>query len=715
MRWKAIISGLVLASVIAGCKQQCFLPKCTWDRCQELAALPPLECNSDPIPPEHCCMCAPGTVLDPDRPPRYMSLKEAVAIALEHGNVGSQNLNVLFNPGGLGTVTDTLLTFNRPFVTGDDAIRAFALDPAIINADIEAALSRWDVQWTTSMTWIHTDQEVGTPLQTFQATNGVTAIRTDQGTFTSSLLKPLPTGGVAGITFTTDYQNTNLPARVNPAYRPTLQFQFEQPLLQGFGVEINELRSTHPGSILTPFNINSRVESILVTRLRFDEQRAEFERLVNFMLANVELAYWNLYGSYWNLYAQEQGLRFAYAAWAINKARYEAGRIPIQDYAQSRQQYEQFRGQRITALGQVLENERQLRGLLGMPVDDCVRIVPCDEPTLAPYQPDWCTAVNEALALRPELVLARQDLKFRQLDLIAQKNLLLPDLRFFSTYDINGLGNQLDGPAPVNAFQSLASNHFNDWELGLRMQIPLGYRDANSAVRAARLNLARSYIVLRDQEIKTVNFLALQYRHLFEFHEQIQAQRSLRLAAAQQLEARYKEFLAGRGTLDFLLEAQRVWAGALSAEYTAIVQYNQSLVGFEAAKGTLLHYDNVYIAEGPLPQCAQERAVEHHRERTHAVVLRERANPVAHPPCCADPGHENPGLPAIPAEGAPSLPSLFSGNTEPLPPPPSPPGSLPAPQPLHQLPVPRQLEGAVIPNLQEPGRLPAVTSDPGTP
>ena len=68
-----------------------------------------------------------------------------------------------------------------------------------------------------------------------------------------------------------------------------------------------------------------------------------------------------------------------------------------------------------------------------------------DAPTLAPYQPDWCTALNEALSLRPELVLARHDLKFRQLNLINQKNLLLPDLRFTSTYDINGLGTHLDG------------------------------------------------------------------------------------------------------------------------------------------------------------------------------------------------------------------------------------------------------------------------------
>src|SRR5207249_4602158 len=158
---------------------------------------------------------------------------------------------------------------------------------------------------------------------------------------------------------------------------------------------------------LTPFAQANYlgVEGILITRLRFDEQRAEFERLVHVMVTNVELAYWTLYGTYWNLYSGEQALRQAYEAWRINKARYEAGKIAIQEFAQTRQQYELFRGQRLDALARVLEDERLLRGMLGLPVEDGRRLVPVDEPTLTLYKPDWETSLNEALALRPELIL----------------------------------------------------------------------------------------------------------------------------------------------------------------------------------------------------------------------------------------------------------------------------------------------------------------------
>jgi outer membrane protein TolC len=664
MRWKHVVVGLALTLAgVAGCKQQCFLHECDYEHYRELGPLPQLECDPNAsVQPATAAIPAPTTVLDPERPPRYLSLAEAIAIALERGTVGIEN------PTNPGFGTDGLVGFSGRGITGTDAIRVLAFDPGIISSDIESSLSKFDAQWVTSMVWSATDQPV--PVSGLFNNSGESA------QFNTALLKPLPTGGVAGITFSTAYQFLSHVATfaggttTNPAYTPRLQFQFEQPLLQGYGVEINQLRATHPGSggtfpgfanPITPLTpTGGRVEGILITRLRFDEERAEFEKNVAFMLLNVENAYWNLYGGYWTLYSREQALRQAFEAWKINKARYEAGRIPIQDFAQTRQQYELFRSQRLTALGAILEFERQLRTLLGLPGEDCTRLVPIDAPTLTPFQPDWCVAVNECLALRPELILARQELKFRQLDLINTKNLLLPDLRFAAAYGLTGLGGRLDGPdttgPDANAFRSLAADKFTDWSVGLRLNMPIGYRDAHAQTRVARLNLARSYLVVRDQEDRAQRFLELQYRRLFEFHLQIEMNRSQREAAATQLEARFKEFLAGRGTLDILLEAQRVWADALRAEFDAIVTYNNTLAGFEFAKGTLLIHDNVVIGEGPLPHCAQVRAVEHERRKTMACVLLEHADPALN--CACEGGFSGLGVPAVPGGSAPAVSTL---------------------------------------------------------
>src|SRR5262249_47537726 len=152
-----------------------------------------------------------------------------------------------------------------------------------------------------------------------------------------------------------------------------------------------------------------------------------------FLLLNVEAAYWNLYGAYYQLYTREDAMRYAFESWRLTKLTFDANRVAEQDMEQTRVQYEQFRSQRLTAIGQVLESERQLRGLLGLKIEDGYRIVPVDAPTLVAFQPDWRSALDDALARRPELTLAREDLKFRQLDLIRQKNNLLPDLRFVAT------------------------------------------------------------------------------------------------------------------------------------------------------------------------------------------------------------------------------------------------------------------------------------------
>ena len=650
MRWKLVIAGLALmAATSTGCKQPCLTFEADLDHYRSMS-VPNLETDPNPAGARAVGhLPSPSTVTDPDRKQRPLTLAECIAIALEQGNVGSQAVN---SPG---VVSDNLVQFQGRDVGGSDNIRVLRLDPAIAGSDIESSLSKFDALYTSSMTWNTTDQ----PLQGLnQFNNG------ELSTLSSSILKPLPTGGVAGITFSTQYQSlTNPPGGftlINPAYSPSLQFQFEQPLLQGFGVEINQLRQQHPNSILTPFASTVRSEGILITRVKYDQTRVDFERNVAVMLLNVETAYWNLYDTYWALYSREQGLRQAYEAYKINRLRYEAGKIPTQDLAQSTGQYESFRSQRLAALGAVLDAERQLRGLLNLPAEDGTRLLPIDPPTLTPYKPDWTTAVNEAMALRPELILARNDLKLRQLDLIAQKNLLLPDLRFTSTYGLAGIGSRLDG-GDNNAFRSLANNDFQSWSLGLRLSMPIGYRDAHAQERIARLNLTRSYYVVEEQELRCQRALELHYRKIDENYRQIECQRSVRQARAVELEARTKEYLAGRGTLDFLLQAQSEWADALRAEYDAIVQYNNSLAAFEFDKGTMLRYDNVTVGEGNLPAAAQVRAVEHEKERSHAILLRQREAAVTTLPASGVP---NPvGNEAVPISGVmdeKSLPDLNS-------------------------------------------------------
>jgi outer membrane protein TolC len=643
---------------------------CGWKELYAQEHLPPqIDCTpaalDELLAPPPSNMPDPATVLDPDRSPYHLSLGEAFAIALEHGTTGSQFAR---QPG---VPVDDLVSFGGNTVFGSDSIRVLALQPARAGTAIEAALSRFDPQFNTGVAWTNIDEPTQTLLT---STNGELA------NFFATLAKPLPSGGVVGVTYSTDYQLVNSPfyTGFNPSYVPKVTVGFEQPLLRGFGTEINQLLPNSPGSNLFPV-LNGRAngfspEGILITRIRFDQQRADFERSVNYLLLNVEAAYWNLYGAYVTLYATEQGLRQAQQAWVIFKNRAEVGQgIGIGQLAQVQAQYEQFRGDRMRAVGAVIDNERNLRMLLGMPVEDGKRLIPVDAPTTALVQVDWKAVVHDALSLRPELLMAREEVKARQWNVVLQKNFLMPDLRFQATHTTVGLGTRLDGngtafdangfPVTNNALRSLVGSHFNDWTVGVNLNVPLGFRREHANLRDARLQLVQGYAILRNQENKATTFSARTYSRVIESQRVLEIRRLQREAAAEQLRVRSVAFAEGnkQSPVEFLLSAQQTFASALTQEYLAIVDYNIALASLEFARGTIMRHSRVSIADAPLPPCA-ERAVDVEHRR---VVTRvgEHLHSVPY----AQPDSPLPPLPPLPLYGAASLLDLGQGPAPPQP------------------------------------------------
>ena len=112
----------------------------------------------------------------------------------------------------------------------------------------------------------------------------------------------------------------------------------------------------------------------------------------------------------------------------------------------------------------------------------------------------------------------------------------------------------------------------------------------------------------------------------------IEDRRNERRAYADALKKKFYNVEVGKKSVDLdLLDVQRRLALALTKEYQAIAEYNNSLARMEFARGTIMQHDNVVIAENGLPACAQVLAVEHEKERTKALVLLERPNPHTKP------------------------------------------------------------------------------------
>lgn len=706
-----LFTGLILV-LSGGCTRQVFMSEKVFeDATNQLS----YQLENDPsagVRPTSAVVDAPPIVDYPDRPARFMTLPEAIAIALENGTTSSNNQ---FS----GTVDDSLVGLGRGPLNGQsERVRVLAMDPAIAQTNIEASLARFDAKWVTTMSWTVTDN-LQNGLSNFQ--NGQSA------NFNTTLVKALASGGVANFTFgalnpgpfSGSYTSLSNPPpfpslRANNIYNIPVTLGIEQPLWQNFGVGINQLLNqvapiqgiTMPGQAAAYYNNNSRLplaqgpnfaglatQGILLARLNFDLKRAEFERHINSLLANTEVAYWRLYQSYGQLFSWDEALRSALTGWRTAQANAQAGRGKVHDVPLTKALYEEFRGERLKALGQVLEGERHLRGILGIPAEDGSRIVPVSAPTMAPYQPNWDAAVEDALAQRPELIMARENLRNLQYNLIISKNFLKPDLRAVAFYQPTGWGTRLDGngtlpavdpPPPLgtgaidagrtnNALRSLADGDFVNWTVGLTLNVPLGWRLEHAGVRSARLQLAQAYYVLEDQEERAKRYLTQQYQKVNEWYRRIEIARSERKSYEETVKVYWKLIEAGVEPFtpgnQAVVDAERRLALARLKEFEAIAEYNSTLCRFELAKGTLQQHDNVAISEGPLPQAVQVRAVEQERIRTRALVLQERdPAPLMQPGMLFE--QTRGGADAVGAEGAPVLRDFDDGGRlrpEPIP------------------------------------------------
>lgn len=617
------------------------LAGCTQHKCLVEAALPPhmdSAAGPDALPAEApelgTAVAKVSTVLDPELPKREISLHECMALALENGRAGGTKIRVL------------------------------SYDPAMNYAQIELALSRFDARWFTSMGWSALDERAGNVLSSLPLGFAPAAVSTAAGgvaggvgpagaasianltdfnnvqgaSFDTLIEKPLPTGGVAGITFKTDYTLVNqpppAPGETNPSYRPRVIFGLEQPLLRGAGVTANQL-------------------PILIARVAFDQEREKFVAAVNLLLFSVEQAYWDLYFSYWNLHVQDGAMRQAHDAWQFGRQLREKNLMSVQDLAALEYQYQTLRLARLQAIGgpasSVLEAERRLRFVVGLPPEDGHRLIPTDTPTTAPYIPDWQGGVADALHSRPELVQLRQEVKKVSLDIQRLKNQALPDLRAIGTYDINGLGSRLDGPGPDGAFQSLTSGKFNDWTLGMTLDVPIGFRAAQSQLQRAKLQMRQREAQLRDMEEQATFALQQSYRDLLRTAEEVRIQAGIRKAATERYQALYELFRAGQEGPNFLLIAQQNWTSAVAFEQSSIFAYNIAIAKFQLERGTIQEFNHVSIAEGPLPLCAQGRASAHINERQKALTLRQRAG---EPHCLTG------AIAPAPTDTPPAIPTL---------------------------------------------------------
>jgi outer membrane protein TolC len=504
-------------------------------------------------------------------------------------------------------------------------------DPAVIETDprfgMDAALSAFDTQLSASVFGEKNDRALNNEF----FGGGTRLLGQDLMVAQAQLAKKAATGSQFAFRHYVDYDANNAPGNIFPsAYNTNFETEVRQPLLQGAGINFNRIA----GSSEIPGLYNG----ILIARANADVELTDFEAAVRDLVSNIENAYWDLYFAYRDLDAKIAARDSALETWRRINALYETGRRggEAEKEAQAREQFYRFQeevqnalsgrlvdgtsvnngssGGTFRAPGGVQVAERRLRMLIGLPPSDGRLIRTGDEPVTAPIHFDWSEINREALVRRVELRRQRFLTRRYELELVASRNYLLPKLDAVGRYRWRGFGDDLlhpdsDGrPRFDNAYADLTSGDFQEWQIGLELNMPLGYRREFAAVRNAELLLTRSRAVLKEQEHLVLHDAAGSVAEFDRAWVVAQTTANRLDAARTQIKAVRAAYDNEKAPLDLLLEAQRLLADAESRHFRSLAEYAIAIKNVHYSKGTLLDYDGVMLSEGGWPQKAYSDA-----------------------------------------------------------------------------------------------------------
>ncbi|MEN1680670.1 MAG: TolC family protein [Planctomycetota bacterium] len=563
----------------------------------------------DPCP-DGCLSRPPAGSLSPDAAPIgeeasywQLTLEDAIALTLQQSEVlRDLGATVLLAPSAATT----------------------SLDPALVHTDPrfgeEAALSDFDATLAASALWENNDRAFN---NTFLGDNGI--IVQDLGSYNVELRKRAATGTQMSIRHVTDYDFNNFRGNRfgNPSGGWTTFFDLEvrQPLWQGAGVGFNRIAGPNgePGAL----------NGVLLARVRADISLADFEAGVRDLVSNVENAYWDLYFAYFDLEAKKAARDQSLALLNSERGLAEGGAESAENALQAEEQYWRFEsdvqdslfgrlvdgtrtdngaaGGSFRSTGGVRVAERRLRLIMGLPITTGELIKPVSLPVSAPIAYDWEECTTQALDDRAELRAQRWRIKQRELELRAAKNFLSPRLDLIARYRQRGFGERLVSQSDQqfsSAFGNLAGWENDEWQLGLELEAPLGFRRAHAGVRNAELALARDVALLREQEQQVLYGLSNAVADVHRAHRVMQAQYNRLAAVDEQVRVLTKRFQDVRTSIDVVLDAQRLQSDTQSRFRQAQVEYMLALKNVHYEKGTLLEHNGVRLAESGAPRAA---------------------------------------------------------------------------------------------------------------
>lgn len=416
----------------------------------------------------------------------------------------------------------------------------------------------------------------------FLGTSSISSVDTDKLTSETSVAGKLQYGTQYAVQFSMDYEKSTF-GNYQGEYSGKLGLTLTQPLLRGFGKDINTIR------IRAGENLKKISE-------------AQLQLTVLNKVADTIKAYWDLVGAAEAARVYEEALRNAERLLKISETRRDIGTAADIEVLQAKAGVAMRQSELIQAHARIADASDLLKLLLNMNNEERfsrVLVLPIDRPNpqvgqifnTATYNESVDASVKLALEFRPEIRMSDLEIMNASLDEQRLRNEMLPQLDIVGAYAQGGRSNELG-----RTLTGILEQQDSTVTIGIQASVPLGNRPARGAHQRARLNVRQAEERRKQSRMALMMRVHLAARSVMTNKTLLEsAQQTVKLQEIN-VDAEERRLRLGVTTSYQVLRIQEDLTKAQAQELQAQIALEKALIDLQLAEGTLLQNLGIEVA-----------------------------------------------------------------------------------------------------------------------
>ena len=380
---------------------------------------------------------------------------------------------------------------------------------------------------------------------------------------------------------------------LNPAVGPHMDFTIRQPLLQGFGIKLNDR-----GIRIAQVNTTASQELFRVS-------------LVN-LVTNVLNQYWSYVSASDEVQARRRALQFTQKFYEDTQKEITAGSIPRVELPRAEAELARRRQDVVISEQSLALQAVSLKSLLTRTPDPALEsadIVALDHIEIPDTEelPPLRQLVTTAMIKRPDVAVSKFRDQTQEMALPGTTNPLLPNVTAaFQTYN-RGLAGDPQQPGAADpyfvggygtALGQIFRRNFPSTIENVSFNASLRNRQAQADYGIDQLQFIQSAISGQKDNNAIVVDISARLSALRQSRARYATARDTRVLQEQLLEADQKKFSSGIATFNDIITDQRALVTAQISEVNAMAAYAKARVSLDQTLGESLEHNHITLNEG---------------------------------------------------------------------------------------------------------------------